>query len=217
MTPAEPQIERGAIEPALAEEFPSLTLLYCVIAARAGRSPRAVRDQLKHLSDRLYGERAIKMRREPVAHAYRVFFRHIGLDPDESRTPAEALVVERLRAGRFASGGLVEDAVTIATIETGAALRAIDAGAIDGKLGLRGSRPGERLGGGAGMPLPAGTIVVADRRRPLCPLFGELASISDVSRASRRVALCAVGVDGVPSLVVEEGLWKCATIIAAES
>src|SRR5947209_7639542 len=123
-----PQIRDGAVSRELQAEFPSLSLRYCLVDAKPSRSPRPVRDQLTHLSNRLYGERAINLRREPIAHAYRVFFRHIGLDPDQMRTPLEAEIVERLRAGRFASGNLIEDALTVAIVETGAALRALDAG-----------------------------------------------------------------------------------------
>ena len=89
------------------------------------------------------------MRQEPIASAYRVFFRQIGLDPDETRTPVEAIVLERLRAGGFKSHGRVDDAITIGTIETGVAMRAIDADRIEGRLGLRLAEPGERLGGAA--------------------------------------------------------------------
>ena len=102
------------------------------MSARCGRSPRYVREQLAHLSNKVVGERAINLRREPIAHAYRVFFRQIGLDPDQARTPIEAVMVERLRAGRFASAGMPADALTIAIVESGIALCALDAAAVDG-------------------------------------------------------------------------------------
>ena len=40
---------------------------------------------------------------QPIPHAYRVFFRHIGLEPDEHRTPVEALALERMQHGGFRS------------------------------------------------------------------------------------------------------------------
>ena len=47
------------------------------------------------------------MRSRPVPHAYRVFFRHIGLDPDATRTPVEAAAMDRLLRGRYDAGGRV--------------------------------------------------------------------------------------------------------------
>ena len=98
------------------------------------------------LSDRFRGAQAIELRRQPVPHAYRVFFRHIGLDPDEHRTPVEALALERLKAGGFASRSVLDDALTIAVMETGVPVWALDAGRVEGELGLRPARRGERLG-----------------------------------------------------------------------
>ncbi|MGB2694823.1 MAG: phenylalanine--tRNA ligase beta subunit-related protein [Dehalococcoidia bacterium] len=208
---AEPVLEEGFIDSDLQAEFPGLRLRFCFVDAQAERSPRAVREQLKHISNRVYGERAINLRREPVAHAYRVFFRHVGIDPDEMRTPIEDVVVERLRAGRFASVNLVQDALTISVVETGVALDAFDAVAVEGGLGLRLSAVDERLG--SGPKLPPGTIVIADARKPLAVVFAEAATGARPRAGCERVALLAVGVDGVPAIMVEEALWKCATIV----
>ena len=41
-----------------------------------------------------------------------MFFRHIGLDPDEHRTPVEALALERLKRGGFPSRSTLDDALT---------------------------------------------------------------------------------------------------------
>ena len=77
------------------------------------------------------------MRREPIASAYRVFFRQIGIDPDQHRPPGEAAMLERLRAGWFRSRNIVDDALTVALVETGVAVRAFDADRVQGGLGLR--------------------------------------------------------------------------------
>ena len=69
------------------------------------------------------------MRQEPVPWAYRVFFRHVGIDPDERRTPIEEIALERLQHGGFESRGLVDDALLIATLETGVPVVAFDAAA----------------------------------------------------------------------------------------
>ena len=70
-------------------------------AALAGGDQRAP----ARLSGRFRGARAVAIRREPVPAAYRVFFRHIGLDPDVVHTPIEAAVLERMLRGGFLSGG----------------------------------------------------------------------------------------------------------------
>ena len=95
-------------------------------------SPEPVRQRLRDLSDRFYGSHAIQMREQPIPWAYRVFFRQIGLDPDRNRTPVEQLAFDRLHDGGFKSRGLPADALTIAMVETGVALRAFDADRLDG-------------------------------------------------------------------------------------
>jgi len=57
--------------------------------------------------------------------------------------------------------------------------------------------------------------VIADEERPVALLFGTIGSGRGVSPATRRTALAAVGVAGVPEIAVEEALWLAAEIIAA--
>jgi hypothetical protein len=61
--------------------------------------------------------------------------------------------------------------------------------------------------------LPAGTIVVADRRRVLAPLFAEPPRDLDPRRA-RRVLLWAVEVPGAPPLETEEAVWQAGRFLA---
>lgn len=197
----------------LRDEFPRLGLVSLTVSVdgRLGRSPRGVRERLALLADRFHGADALVLRQRPVPHAYRVFFRHIGLDPDVTRVPVEAAAVERLMRGGFPSRGLVEDALTIAVMETGVPVRALDASVVQGALGLRLTGQRESLGSGEeATPLPAGRIVVADERAPLALLFGDQAPGTGVRRETRRVLLYAVTVDGVPAIHVEEALWTCA-------
>ena len=150
------------------------------------------------------------VRREPVPAAYRVFFRHIGLDPDVVRTPIEEAVLERMLRGGFLSGGLLEDVLLIALVDTGVPVWALDAEAADGPLGIRSSREGERLGRSSGAPaLPAGRLVIADASAALAILFGGLAPGHEPRAGTRRLTLFAVQVAGVPTLYVEEALWTC--------
>jgi DNA/RNA-binding domain of Phe-tRNA-synthetase-like protein len=136
-----------------------------------------------------------------------VFFRHVGIDPDERRTPIEAIALERMRAGGFQSRNLVDDALLLATLETGVPVLAFDAAAVDGEIGLRVSPGGETLGD---LPLSAGQVVVADSSRALAVLFGDTAEGCAVQWSSRRMVLAAVRVKGVPEVSVEEALWVAA-------
>ena len=97
----------------------------------------------------------MNLRHQAIPWAYRVFFRHIGLDPDEQRTPVEEVALERMRKGGFPSQNLLDDALTIAIAESGVALRAFDADRVEGRLGIRLSAPGEPLEGRPG-ELPSG-------------------------------------------------------------
>jgi DNA/RNA-binding domain of Phe-tRNA-synthetase-like protein len=149
------------------------------------------------------------MRNQPIPWAYRVFFRHIGLDPDVQRTPVEALALERMKAGGFASRSRLDDALTIAIIESGVAVLALDADRVQGGLGIRGSGPGEALEGRPG-ELPPGTLVIVDEQRPLSLLFGATASGRGVGPKTKRTLLMAIGVAGVPEIAIEEALWLAA-------
>ncbi len=198
--------EPGWVQPALAEEFPGLSILSTTIEAKTGRSPEALKDQLRSLSDRIAGAQAIQLRQKPIPWAYRVFFRHIGLDPDTTRTPIEQLIFDRMHGGRFASRNRVDDALTIAMVEVGVALRAFDADRVSGRVGLRLSAEREGFEGRVS-PLPEGTIVVADEERALGILFDRTAEGRGVRRGTSRVLVVAIGVRGVPDIALEEALW----------
>jgi len=212
---AETQLESGWVEPSLREEFRGLGLRYTVVEVRSGRSPRELRARLRHLSDRVHGERVLNLRREPIASSYRVFFRQIGIDPEEFRPPAEEAMLERLRAGRFASRNLLDDALTVALVETSVSVRAFDADKLTGRLGLRIALPRERLGG-TGIELPDGAIVIADEERSVGLIFGETASGRGVEPRTEHIALCVVRVPGIPEISVEEALWSCAGMLLGE-
>jgi DNA/RNA-binding domain of Phe-tRNA-synthetase-like protein len=206
--------EPGWVSPDLAEEFPGLSLATTTITTTTGRSPEPLRERLRELSDRVGGPQAIQLRQKPIPWAYRVFFRHIGLDPDATRTPIEQLIFERIRYGTFASHGRVQDALTIATVEVGVALRAFDADRVSGRVGLRLSEEGERFEGRVS-PLPDGTIVIADEERPLGILFDRTAEGRGVRRGTKRVLVAAIGVRGVPDLALEEALWVAGSALRA--
>ena len=204
----------GSVDPELAEEFPELGIVHASVDAGPGRSPPSVRERLRALANRYTGAKVIHMRQDPVPWAYRVFYRQVGIDPDSTRTPAEQVALERLEHGGFQSRNTVDDALTLAVIETGVPVIALDGHRVGDGLGLRLAGQGEHLGGD-GRELSARQIVVADELRPLAVLFGEVAESAGVTPDSRRVILCALRVKGVPRISVEEALWTAAETILA--
>jgi DNA/RNA-binding domain of Phe-tRNA-synthetase-like protein len=208
----DPSPRQGWVAPRLAAEFPGLGIAWVEVDGRPGKSPEPVRRRLRLLSDRFYGAQAIRLRERPIPWAYRVFFRQIGLDPDRTPVPVERLAVDRLRDGAFRSRGLPRDALTIAIVETGVALRAFDADRLEGGLCIRDAAPGESLAGRPG-DLPHGTLTIADEAGPVAQLFGPAAEGYAVDPASRRFAIAAVQVNGVPQIAVDEALWMAAAMI----
>jgi DNA/RNA-binding domain of Phe-tRNA-synthetase-like protein len=210
----DPAPRQGWVAPHIATEFPGLGIAWVEVDGRRRKSPEPVRRRLRLLSDRTYGGEAIRLRERPIPWAYRVFFRQIGLDPDRNRTPVEQLTLERLHDGAFRSYGLPRDALNIAIVETGVALRAFDADRIDGRLCIRDSAPGESLAGRPG-ELAQGTLTIADELRPIGLLFGSTAEGYAIEDSSRRIAIVAVQVKGVPQIAVEEALWMAAATVEA--
>ena len=83
---AEPELHDGPSPRELAAECPGLRLAWTRLAAVPGPSPpRAARAAARGCRTGFGGAQAIALRRQPIPHAYRVFFRHIGLEPDEHR------------------------------------------------------------------------------------------------------------------------------------
>jgi DNA/RNA-binding domain of Phe-tRNA-synthetase-like protein len=215
MSDGDPDLEEGWVARELALDFPALRLVSVVAPGPGRRTPSALRERLAVLADRFHGARALTLRREPVPAAYRVFFRHVGLDPDAERTPVEAAALDRLVQGGFASRGPLEDALLVAVVETGVPVWALDDERLDGPLGLRAAAPGERLGEGEYAPdLAAGRIVVADASGPVAVLFGDVAPSHVPGRDGGRLRLFTVAVPGVPALHVEEALFGCADALS---
>src|SRR5215218_3262867 len=194
-----PAPQQGWVAPHIASEFPGLGIAWVEVDAKTGHSPEPVRQRLRDLSDRTYGAQAIRLRERPIPWAYRVFFRQIGLDPDRNRTPVEQLTLDRLHDGGFRSRDLPADALNIAIVETGVALRAFDADRLAGSLCIRDSAPGEALPGAPG-ELASGTLTIADGERPIALLFGATGEGYGAERETRRLAIAAVQVKGVPQI-----------------
>jgi DNA/RNA-binding domain of Phe-tRNA-synthetase-like protein len=203
----------GFVDPSLRAEFPGLALRWVTVQARAGPSRAELKQRLRALSNRFRGDSVVAMRTQPIPRAYRVFFRQIGLDPDLTRVPSEQAAVSRLLHGRLESHDAIADALLIALVETGVPVWALNADLVEaGGLGIRTTEAGERFGS-IEQPLPAGRLVVADARRVHGLLFGPLAPGHAAGAGTPRVALFAVGVDGVPAIHIEEALWTCGEVL----
>jgi hypothetical protein len=147
----------------------------------------------------MHGARAVALRGEPVPHAHRVFFRHVGLDPDVQRVPAEAALVARLLRGGYESRGLPADALLVALVETGVAVWAVDADRVAEPLELR---------------VEGGRLAVAGgAARTVAPLFAPPPPELAPDRRTRELLLYAVQVPNVPDLYVEEALWTCVELL----
>ena len=205
-------IETGWVDTDLQAEFPELRLRWIEHDGGSGRTPAEIKERLRGLSDRYTGGKAVHLRQEPIPWAYRVFFRQVGIDPDDHRTPAEQAALDRMKHGSFRSRNLLDDALVIATVETGVPVMALDADRVTTPLGLRLSEEGEHLGG-EGRPLSVRQIVVADPDRSVAVLFGDIAEDRGVDPTTERMLLCSVQVKGVPEISVEEALWTVSEVL----
>jgi DNA/RNA-binding domain of Phe-tRNA-synthetase-like protein len=206
----------GFVEPHVQAEFPGLRLQWLTVEAQRRASPRALVRRLKELSSRYRGASVIVMRTKPIPQAYRAFFRQIGLDPDVTRVPSEEAAVARLLHGGFRSVDLIADACLVALIETGVPVWALDADLIDERgLGIRTTTAAEHEPPGVGGTyIDPGTLAVVDGSRIHGLLFAEPTPGHGVGARTRRVALFAVGVEGVPAIHLEEALWLCTDLLS---
>jgi DNA/RNA-binding domain of Phe-tRNA-synthetase-like protein len=188
----EPEVHEGVVDPGLAAAHPGLTLLWTAADAAPGPTPAELRRRLRAAADRIGGPQAIRFRQGDVAHAHRVFLRHLGIDPDAEPAPAEALMLGRTRQGGLPSRGNVADALAVAALDTGVGVTAFDADAIAGDL---------ELAAAAARP------VVRDREGVLAGLFEPPPGRGALGPETRRIALVVIGVPGVPRLAVDEALW----------
>jgi DNA/RNA-binding domain of Phe-tRNA-synthetase-like protein len=192
----DPVLVGAAIDPRVAAEYPDLRVWTARVAGRPGRTPPELRERLRYLADRLRGPQAVALRSKPVPWAYRVLFRHLGLDPDVTRTPLEALVLDRLLHGGFTARGVPEDALALATLETGVPVWAVDAARV-GTLELAAAADGR--------------LVLADEHGTIAVLFEPPLPERAPRRGTRALLLVAVQAPGVEDMFVEEAVWTAAS------
>ena len=199
MTAEDPPLVAVAIDPRVAEEHPGLRVWTVRVAAGTGRTPPELRERLRLLADRFRGAEAVALRSRPVPWAYRVLYRQLGIDPDVTRTPVEELVVERLLKGGFAPQRLPEDALALATLETGVPVWAVDADRLSGPLALA--------------PDAGGRLLLADDAGAVAVLFRPPEPDRVPGRHTRALALLAVQAPGVDDIYVEEAVWTAVSAI----
>jgi hypothetical protein len=195
----EPLLAEGWVADQVRDEFPELRLRTMAVERGSGKTPPEVRDRLRMLSDRFRGAQAIALRRSPIPSAYRVFFRHVGLDPDTTRTPVEEAAVQRLVKGGFQATNLLDDALLVALVETGIPLWAVDADRVREPLGIG--------------TAPDGRLAVCDADGPLATLFGPVIEGYGVTWDTARMFVYTVQVPGVPAIYVDEAMWTCLGVL----
>ena len=207
----------GLIAPEVSAEFPGLRLRWTALDTRPRPSPPDLRRRVRELSDRYLGAAVVAMRTQPIPHAYRAFFRQVGVDPDRARIPSEEAALRRLVQGQFQSRDTVDDALLIALVETGVPVWSLDWRAVDVEsLEIRVAVAGDRLGSAAdGARLTAGQLVVADAWSVHAALFGPPAPEHAPGVRTERVVLFAVGVEGVPAIHMDEALWLAVDVLGA--
>lgn len=211
----EQAVKGGWVSPELAAEFPGLAVYWLTVTARPGKTPKAVRERMRMLAGRISGATVVQSRQDTVPYSYRVLWRRLGVDPDTDRTPVEELMVQRLEHGGLPSRGMPNDAVVVATLETGVPVFVADAAKLSGSPGLRPAVAGETLGGMEGM-LRAGEVIYADEQAPLARLDGQVASDYAVDDATTAIAVCALAASTVSQVEIEEALWIAADMLAAD-
>lgn len=215
-----PEIEPrpGAVAAELTAEFGDLTLWHVpvTVARDAAADGRA---RLNRLSDGYHPFEVLRDGRRREAHAAaRVFARQVGLDPDAVTFRADTAAREAAMAGQLVSTGPIADALLAVAVTTGVSVIAVDGDAVDGPPSLRIADDGEHLGAGRRAPaVAAGTIVIADRRTPLAPLFADPppALCAHCARRARRVVLYAVEVPSSPPMEVGEAVWNAARFLTS--
>ena len=204
--PLRDALRRAPVLGALRAELPELALWTAEVEGRMAKSPKSVQGRLEALGSRTSAAEATGARRESTPWAYRVLARQLGEDDTAGAGLVEQLAIRPPEPGDLRTGGLPHDALLIAVLETGVPLLAFDADRLEGELALRRARAGEPLGG-------EGSVVVADRERPVAVLLGEQAKDTAVGRGTRRIVLAAIQAKGVGNLAVEEALWTAIEIM----
>lgn len=192
-----------AIDADVAAEFPGLRLPYAVISGLRLDRPRSplLSERLATAAERLTGPMIRELRASAEGTAYRAFYRQVGLDPDRTRPPVEALVAERVMRGGFVEGPTWRDALVVASVTGGVALQAFDARRLA-------DPPAVTLSADQRLVLSAGGDRVAD-------LLGEPARRYRPGPSTRRLLVVATAVPGISEATARAAIDEAAGLLVA--
>ncbi len=200
---------QGSVDAVIAEEIPGLRLAYNRVEYRPGRTPAAIRDRLGDLATRYTGATVIAMRTQQIPRAYRTLYRLLGLDPDQTPTPVEAVAQHRLFYGGFRTRDLLPDVLVLTIAETGVPVWALDAGRVTEPLRITVGRVGGDSRGGQ-RATDQETLVIADQSGPVAALFEQPPPERAAGSRTTTAILYAVAAPGVSDMHVDEALWLAA-------
>jgi len=179
-------------------EFPGLGLLSC-LATAAKSSSAGVVEELEALAQRTTGPTAVRAATQPIASSYRALRVGLGMEADAGVATLEAIVKRRLMEGGLRSGGQPDDAIAIATVETGVPIQVLAAERGEASLGLDATGVVSLIQGGA---------VVG-------PLFSGPPSEAAPQKGAGEALLVAVVAPGVLAEVVELALDRARELSAS--
>lgn len=210
-----PKPRPGWVAPDVAERLPGLELLRLDSPITVTTKSTAwAKDRLRYLATSVRGQDVLRMHQQEVPAAYRELYRAVGRDPDHDRPPMEAAYVERLARGGFPHIGLPADATMIVLVETGIPIWVVDAGLVDGELGIRRSVRGEiSVPAGYDPDLTVGRPVVADDLGMVAELCREPHPLRAIGRETDRAVFFTVKPRAVTDMRVHEAFWMCLTLL----
>lgn len=190
------------VQPVILERFPGLQVLLRIIdgltVGDKSEKLQAFKQRVVEETKQRYNIATVKD--EPAFRAYRDFFWSAGIDPTKVRPAAEALI-RRILAGKpVPTINTLVDSYNLASIRTGIALGAFDAGKLKGDLTLRLAQAGEKfLGIGMSEPitLAGNELVVADEEKLIAVYPYRDAEGTKVTAATRNLCLLACGAPGI--------------------
>jgi len=200
---------RIIIQPQLEQQFPGLrVLLRRIDGLRVERE----RIDLQQFKDEIVREIKNKydlatVKDEPVFRAYRDFFWRAGIDPTKVRPAAEALIRRILSGKPLPTINTLVDSYNLASVHTGIALGAFDAGRLRGDLTLRQANGGEKfLGIGMDGPivLEGNELVVSDEDKPIAIYPYRDAEETKVTLETRDLCLLICGAPGIEEEILEK-------------
>lgn len=212
-----PTPRKGWIAADVAERLPGLELLQIASPITVTtRSAEWAKQRLRFLSTSVRGQDVLHMHQQEAPAAYRELYRNVGRDPDEDRPPMEEAFVERLARGGFPHIGMPSDAMMIVLAETGIPIWAVDAGLVDGELGIRRSERGEiPVPAGLDPDLTVGHLVVADGLGVVAELCRDPRPVRAIDRETTEAVFYSVRPGAVSDMRVHEAFWMCMALLTA--